>query len=81
MVSLTLFCYMKSGRKEWYKYHWKGFFLISIACILIVLDLTLQFPTPFAVIRKIISLSLGISGFWLVMVGGEKGRQRRHRRN
>jgi hypothetical protein len=69
---LTSCCYKNSRKKAWYEYLWKGFFLMSIGCILILLGLTLNIPQPFNVIRQVVILPLGIYGFSLVMVGERK---------
>jgi hypothetical protein len=73
-VSLILasYCYMHSRKKAWYGYLWKGFSLMSLGCMLILLGLTLNIPKPFNVMREIVVLPLGVYGFSLIMVGERK---------
>lgn len=75
---LTSYCYLHSRKKEWYEHLWKGFFVMSIGCILILLGLTLNIPKPFNVMRQVVVLPLGVYGFSLIMVGERKkmGKQR-----
>jgi hypothetical protein len=69
---LTSYCYKNSRKQAWYEYLWKGFSLMSIGCILILLGLTLKIPKPFNVMREIVVLPLGIYGFSLIMLGERK---------
>ena len=69
---LTSYCYMHSRKKAWYQYLWKGFSLMSLGCIFILLGLTLNIPKPFNVMRQIVVLPVGIYGFSLIMVGERK---------
>lgn len=73
-VSLILasYCYMHSRKKAWYGYLWKGFSLMSLGCMLILLGLTLNIPKPFNVMRQIVVLPVCIYGFSLIMVGEKK---------
>jgi hypothetical protein len=73
-VSLILasYCYMHSRKKAWHGYLWKGFSLMSLGCMLILLGLTLNIPKPFNVLRQIVILPVGIYGFSLIMVGEKK---------
>jgi hypothetical protein len=69
---LTLSCYLNSRKQEWYHYLWKGFFLMSIGCILILLGLTLNIPKPLSLLRQVVVLPLGVYGFSLIMLGERK---------
>lgn len=69
---LTSYCYMNSRKQAWYQYLWKGFFLMSVGCILIFLGLTMEIPKPLSVVRQIVILPLGIYGFSLIMIGERK---------
>ena len=71
---LTSYCYLNSRKQAWYEYLWKGFSLMSIGGILILLGLTLNIPKPFNVMREIVILPLGIYGFSLIIVGEKKKR-------
>jgi len=71
-IILSSSCYMHSRKRKWYEYHWKGFFLMSIGCILILLGLTLNIPKPLSLMRQVVVLPLGIYGFSLIMVGETK---------
>ena len=71
---LTSCCYLNSRKQAWYEYLWKGFSLMSIGGILILLGLTLNIPKPFNVMREIVILPLGIYGFSLIIVGEKKKR-------
>lgn len=75
-VSLILasYCYMHSRKKAWYRYLWKGFSLMSIGCILILLGITLNIPKPLNVMREVVVLPLGIYGFSLIVLGERKKR-------
>jgi hypothetical protein len=66
---LTSLCYKNSRKQAWYGYLWKGFFLMSIGCILILLGLTLHIPKAFNVMREVAILPIGIYGFSLIMWG------------
>jgi hypothetical protein len=69
---LTSYCYMHSRKKAWYQYLWKGFSLMSLGCIFILLGLTLNIPKPFNIMREIFVLPLGIYGFSLIILGERK---------
>jgi hypothetical protein len=69
---LTSYCYMNSRKQAWYQYLWKGFFLMSIGCILIFLGLTMEIPKPLSVVRQVVVLPLGIYGFSLIILGERK---------
>lgn len=69
---LTAYCYLNARKQAWYQYLWKGFFSMSIGCILIFLGLTMEIPKPLSVIRQVVILPLGIYGFSLIMVGEKK---------
>ena len=69
---LTLYCYLNSRKKAWYGYLWKGFSLMSIGCIFILLGVTLSIPQPFNVMREVFILPLGIYGFSLIVLGEKK---------
>ena len=69
---LTSYCYLNSRKKAWYKYLWKGFSLMSIGCIFILLGVTLSIPQPFNVMREVFILPLGIYGFSLIVLGERK---------
>ena len=73
-VSLILasYCYMHSRKQEWYEYLWKGFSLMSIGCILILLGFSLDIPKPLSLLRQFVVLPLGIYGFSLIMLGEKK---------
>jgi hypothetical protein len=66
---LTLLCYKNSRKQAWYGYLWKGFSLMSMGCILILLGLTLNIPKPLSFMREVVVLPIGIYGFSLIMVG------------
>lgn len=69
---LALYCYMHSRKKVWYGYLWKGFSLMSLGCMLILLGLTLNIPKPLNVMRQIVVLPVGIYGFSLIVLGERK---------
>ena len=69
---LTSYCYLNSRKQEWYEYLWKGFFVMSLGCILILLGLTLNIPKTFNVMREVVVLPLGVYGFSLIMLGERK---------
>ena len=76
MVSLisTSYCYLNARKHTWYHYLWKGFSLMSIGCILILLGVTLNIPKTFNVMREVVVLPLGIYGFSLIVLGERKKR-------
>jgi hypothetical protein len=69
---LTSYCYLNSRKQAWYEYLWKGFFVMSIGCILILLGLTLNIPKPLGAIRQVVVLPVGIYGFSLIILGERK---------
>jgi hypothetical protein len=69
---LTSYCYLNARKKTWYGYLWKGFSLMSIGCMLILLGVTLNIPQPFNVMREVFILPLGIYGFSLIILGERK---------
>jgi hypothetical protein len=70
----TSYCYLNARKQAWYHYLWKGFFLMSIGCILILLGVTLNIPKTFNVMREVVVLPLGIYGFSLIVLGERKKR-------
>lgn len=68
----TSYCYLNARKHAWYQYLWKGFSLMSLGCIFILLGLTLKIPKPFNIMREIIVLPLGIYGFSLIILGERK---------
>lgn len=73
-ISLFLYCYMNSVKKPRYKYYWKGFLLLSVSCILVLINLIVFIPEPLGLIRKIFTLLLALYGFWFIIFGGKKKR-------
>ncbi len=73
-ISFFAYFYINSRRKEWFKYYWKGFLLISVAGTLILLHLIIVFPEPFALPRKLITLIFASYGFYLIIMGGKKNK-------
>jgi len=71
---LTSYCYRHSRKQAWYQYLWKGFFLMSIGCILIFLGLTMEIPKTLNLMREVVVLPIGIYGFSLIIVGEKKKR-------
>ena len=71
-LMLTSYCYMNSRKQEWYEYFWKGFFLMSIGCILILLGLTLNIPKSLSMFMQVVVLPLGLYGFLLIVLGEKK---------
>jgi surface polysaccharide O-acyltransferase-like enzyme len=71
---LTSYCYRHSRKQAWYQYLWKGFFLMSIGCILIFLGLTMEIPKTLNLMREVVVLPLGIYGFSLIILGEKKKR-------
>ena len=63
---------MNSRKQEWYEYFWKGFFLMSIGCILILLGLTLNIPKSLSMFMQVVVLPLGLYGFLLIVLGEKK---------
>jgi len=74
LITLSLFSYffVNSNKNIWFKYYWKGFLLISIGCVLFIVNLLLPLPKPFELIRKVITLLLALFGFFLILLGGKK---------
>ena len=70
----SLYFYFNSNKKQWFKYHWKGFLLISIGFILILLKLMVQIPKPFEFIRKVFALLTSFYGLYLIILGERKKR-------
>ena len=70
----TSYCYLNARKQAWYHYLWKGFSLMSIGCILILLGVTLNIPKTFNVMREVAVLPLGIYGFSLIVLGERKKR-------
>lgn len=68
----TSYCYLNARKHAWYHYLWKGFSLMSIGCILILLGVTLNIPKPFNIMREVVVLPIGIYGFSLIVLGERK---------
>jgi len=69
---LTSYCYLNSRKQVWYEYLWRGFSLMTLGCVLILLGLTLNIPKPLSLLRQVVVLPLGIYGFSLIMLGEKK---------
>lgn len=68
-ISIFLYFFINSRKKQWYKYYWKGFLLIFLGGTLITLNQIVSIPIPFKLLRKIITLTLALYGFYLIILG------------
>ncbi len=70
-LSLSIYFYINRNRRPWFSYYWKGFLLMFISVLSVLLKLMIVFPTTFNVIRKLISTVIALCGFYLILRGAK----------
>jgi len=75
-ASSFFYFYIKSQARKhkWLEYYWKGFLIMSIAGLLISFGLIISFPAALIIIKKIVTISLGLYGFYLIILAGKMER-------
>jgi len=66
---LSIYFFINSKEKIWFKYYSKGFFLIFLGGILLLINLFMSLPRFIVFARKFITISLSCYGFYIVIRG------------
>ena len=74
---LTVYCYTNSKKQPWFKYYWKGFFLLLMASMFSSIKHIIAFPFLFGVLRTISMGIFIICGMYLISLGAKNQKQSR----